>query len=83
MMQMPTEEQPKTDRKFWQKIDDSKKDSFLMILEKNCSEIDLENEPDHILQSLTDATKAIIVGRKNHENLFSVKLSKTFCIKNG
>ncbi len=32
---------------------------------------------------LIDATRAIIVGRKNHEYLFSVKLSKTFCIKNG
>ena len=30
-----------------------------------------------------DATRAIIIGRKNYEYLFSVKLSKTFCIKNG
>ena len=32
---------------------------------------------------LKDATSAIIVGKKNHEYLFSVKLSKTFCIKKG
>ena len=41
----------------WQKLDDSKKENFLCLLEENLSCIDLGNEPNEMLQNLTVATK--------------------------
>ncbi len=57
---LPKSEDKTNSRQLWQKIDDTKKDGFLLSLESNCSKIDLDNEPENILQSLTDATKCSV-----------------------
>ena len=44
----------------WQKLDESKKDDFLRLLEEKLSCINLGNEPNELLQNLTSATKNTI-----------------------
>ena len=46
--------------RFYQKLTDSKKETFIATLEKNLTNIDLNKQPDDILSALTLATKKSI-----------------------